>query len=446
MSITISGLSSGLDVDAIIDGLVAAESAPLNRLATKKSDVQAASTTISGLSTKLSTLRSAANDLADLSHFASYAATSSDSAVVATVTGAAAPSAYDVKVTSIAAEQRTYSDAQTSSTDALGLGGTLSIQVGSGAAIDVNVTAGDSLSAIASKISSSGARVAASVVYDGSAYKLQVRGLDTGASNAITFGESGFSLGLSTLANTFQKASNAVIEVDGMTVSRANNQFVGVLPGVTLTVTKKTATPATVSVAADPDGLATKIGSFVKAYNDVINSAHTAIGFGTKTATNKELAGDSTIRSALEKVTRIIGSPVTGASGKYKTLTSVGLESNSDGTLKLDTTKLKSALAADSASVSRLFVVDAASGATGAMGSMKSVIDKLTSGSTSPLQARMDALSKTLTRIDTDSDAIQRRLDAYQTQLRAKFSALESIMTAQKGQLSALEKISSSSS
>lgn len=441
MSITISGLASGLDVNAIIDGLVKAESVPLTSLKTKQTEVNAASSTISSIQTKLGALRTAAAALADPVQFSSYAVTSSDSAVVASVSGAPTKGAYDITVTSVAAEQRTYSDPQGSGTDALLMSGTLSIQVGASAGVDVTVDPTDSLSAIASKINTSGARVSASVLYDGSDYRLQVRGLDTGEANAVNFTESGVALGLSSVDVTDQSAADAKVVIDGIEVKRSTNQMVGVIPGVTLAVTKKTVSPATLTISQDPAALATKIGSFVKAYNDVVSASHLASGFGSTKATNATLAGDGALRTMLDKLQRVIGSPVTGASGKYSTMLAVGLESNRDGSLTLNSTKLNAAIAADPSSVSRLFVVDAKTASTGAMGTLQSVIDSLTVGKYAALQNRIDALDARSRDIDAQTAALQRRIDGYQSKLQAQFSALEKIMTQTKTQTAALNNI-----
>lgn len=438
MGITISGIASGLDVNTIVDGLVKAERVPLDRIAAQKTNVTAARDTLTAITGKLATLRTAAADLANPIHFSSFAASSSDPAVVSTVTGVASTGSFDVEVTSLAREQRTYSDTQTSSTDALGLNGNLSIQVGAGTAVNVAFASSDSLGAIAAKISSSGARVSASVLFDGTAYRLQVRGLDTGAANDVKFVETGDVLGLATPANTFQPASNAILLVDGIEVQRPTNQIVGVIPGVTLAITKKTTTAASINVASDPDALAKKIQTFVSAYNDVVSSSHAAVGFGTLTASSQVLAGDGTVRSALDKLARVIGTPVTGASGKYKTMTAVGLASKADGTLALDVGKLTSALATDPSSVARLFVVDAPSAATGAMGTMKSLIDQLTLGKTAPLANRLSSFAAQMRRMDTDTETLQRHLDTFAVQLRARFTAIESVMSKAKLQTDAL--------
>lgn len=444
MSITITGLASGLDVNAIIDGLVKAESVPLTAISTKKTNYNAASSTISSIETKLAALRSASSALADPVQYASYKTSSSDSTIVPTVAGAPQQGSYDVIVTQLATEQRSYSDAQLSSTDDLSMTGNLSIQIGSGTTYDVAVNSTDSLSDIASAINKSGARVSASVLYDGGKYRIQVRGLDSGAANSVALTETGTTLGLDTTVNpdnTYQKAGNAKLKIDSIDVERSTNQIVGVIPGVTFAVTKKTTSAATITVQSDPNALATKINNFVTAYNDVVKAGHTAAGWGDTAASNTILQGDASIRTMLDKISRVIGAPVTGTSGKYTTVMSVGLSSNRDGTIGLDSSKLTDAISQDPGSVQKLFVVDAKSGLTGMMGTMKTAIDSLTSGKYAPLQLRMDALSSLATKCDDESTALQRRIDTYKLILQRQFANLENIMTQTKTQTQALNGI-----
>lgn len=179
MSITIAGLASGLDVNAIIDGLVAGQSVPLTAIQTRKTNLNAASSTITSIETKLASLRSAASALADPVQFASFTTASSDSSIAATVSGAPSTGAYDVKVDNIATEHRSYSNAQSSSTDALGMSGTMSVQVGSGTSFDVEVDWGDCSRRSPPRSTKSGARVSA-VLYDGSQYRIQLRGSTQG--------------------------------------------------------------------------------------------------------------------------------------------------------------------------------------------------------------------------------------------------------------------------
>jgi len=445
-AISFGGLSSGIDTESIISAIMSAESIPLSRLQSKKSNFDSAVLTVNSLSAKVSTLKSAAQALSTASGFSSYKASSSDTGIVATVTGAASSGVYDFTVQKLAKEQRTYSNAQTSSTNPLGTAGDISIQVGSGAPTLVNVLATDSLTDIAAKINQSGQRVGASVLFDGTTYKLQVRGLDTGAANAITFGETGTSLGLATPANTIQAAQDSQMTIDGNVITRATNQVNGVIPGVTLALTKTTTTPATVKIESDSDTLKTKLQGFVSAYNDIVSATQSAAGWGNFKASNSVLAGDSTLRGMLDQMAKAIGAVVPGTSGKYTTLPSIGLGSTKDGKLALDETKLKAALEADPTTLQKLFVNDAVLGSTGAMTGIMALADKLVSGTGAPLRSKAESYSQQSKKMSEDGDAIQRRLDLMETQMRNRFTQLEMLMSRYKSQGGALGAITSSNS
>jgi flagellar hook-associated protein 2 len=448
MAIQFGGLASGLDVNAIIDGLMKVERVPLDRLLARKASVDKAKDAVSDLSKKLAALRAAADTLATPSSYASFAVTSADATTVAaTVSGAAAPGVYGIRVNALAKEERTQSNTWTSSTSALNTSGTLGITVGSNPQVDVAINNADSLATIASKINASGARVSASVVYDGTSYRLLVRGLDTGAANAITFVEAGgLNLGLALAANQIQAAENASFVMDGITITRPTNQVSDLIPGVTLALGKVSSATVNVTVASDPEALKKKIESFVTAYNDVVKAAHDAAGFGSQKAVTPELSGDPSIRSALSRLAEIMYTPVTGTTGPYTTLASVGLAQKSDGTIAIDGAKLSSALAANATAVAKLFTVDSTLGATGAMGAFKSAIDLISTDAGSLLKSRIDGLASLSQRLQKDADALELRASRYESRLRQQFTALEKRMSAYQSQLAAVSTPSTSTS
>ena len=121
------------------------------------------------------------------------------------------------------------------------MSGNLGISVAGGTVKDLAIAATDTLENVAAKINAAGLRVSASVFHDGSEFRLQVNGLDTGEANTVAF--SGTTLGLDVLANKRQTATDAQIKIDEFTVKRSTNQIVGAMPGVTLNLTATTTTP-----------------------------------------------------------------------------------------------------------------------------------------------------------------------------------------------------------
>ncbi len=445
MPIQLTGLG-GFDSGNVISQLVDIANAPLRDIDTKRAQVDSASSTMSAFSSKLSILKNAATALSTTSGFSSMAATSSDAGIVPTVTGSAVLSSFSVHVTQLAQAQKTRSDARASATAALGEAGDLSIKVGSGAAVNVSVLPGDSLSDIATKISQSGARVTASVINAGGSYRLAIQGLDTGAANEIEFAEmGGLALGLSTPENTYETAQDAKLTIDGLAVTRPTNSVADAIPGVTLALTKATTTPATVRVAGDTTALKSKISAFVNAYNDVVNTGHLVSGYGTMKAQNPVLAADRGIRRALDSISSLVSGIVPGSAGTHRSLASVGLTLSRDGALSFDGAKLDAALEKDPDAVRRLFVTDSATGATGVMKTLGTTIDNLITGDSGAVKNRIDGLAAQSKRLVESRTKKEAQIKQYEAQLRKQFSNLDIAMSRYQSMASALSGLNSSS-
>jgi len=426
--------ASGLDVEGLISKLTAIRNQSVTALQTRQTQVNQANTTVSGFSSKLSALARAARALDSSSEFNSTTASSSDAtSVAATSTGGIVPGAYTVNVTRLATEQRTRSNTVASSSTALGLSGTVSLSIGGGAPVSVTLSSTDTLNDIAASLSSSGARVSASVIFDGTNYQMLVRGLDSGDANTIAFTESSpaitAALGLSTPANTYQAAQDSLFTVDSISMRRPTNQVTGAVPGVTLALARTTTTPAQITVAVDPAALKTKVQAFVTAYNDVVNTSHAATGFATTKASNPLLAADRTFRGSLDRLARLVSGTVAGTSGSYTTLGSVGVRLQNDGTLQINDAVFNAALTADPLAVSKVFVTNSSIGATGVMSAFDATVTALTSNSNAPVLSRaatLAAQSQMLTRrISSERDAVS----SYTTTLRAQFTAMEAIVS-----------------
>ena len=429
--------SSGLDVEDLISRLVAIRSLSVTALQTRQQQINQANSTVSAFTTRLSTLSRAARSLDSTSEFNATTATSSDATyVAATSSGGVVPGTYTVAVSRLASEQRTRSNTFASSTSAIGLSGTLDFTIGAGSPVSVTVNTTDTLNDVAARISASGARINASVIYDGSNYRMLVRGLDSGDANTTTFSESTpaltASLGLSTPANAYQAAQDALFTVDGISMRRTTNQVTNAIPGVTLALARTTASDVRINVATDPAAIKSKVQAFVTAYNDVVTASHTATGFGTTRASNPVLAGDWSFRSSLQRLSRLAGSSVPGTSGSYTTLASVGVRLQNDGTLQINDTAFSAAVAADPVAVSKVFVTDVGIGATGLMDSFATAITDLSGNTNSTMLVRgatLSSQSQTLSvRIRREQDSVT----AYSQTLRSQFTVMETIVSRYK--------------
>lgn len=430
-TISFGGIGSGMDTERIVSALVGIERQGQAQLSNKLSSTNSSISNLSSISSLLSKLKSAADALDTASKVGSYKATSSGNAIVASASGLATPGSYSVKVDKLAKEQRTYSNTFASSSTALGQAGTLTLAVGSGSPAEISIAATDTLDDVIGKINSSGLRVTASAFYDGSEYRIQLRGQDTGAANALSITEGGTSFGFGDAGNTVQAAQDAEIQLDGFTVKSSTNQITGAIRGVTLALTAETTEALTVSVAGDPEGLKSKLNALVEAYNAVIGKVKETAGSGGLKAKDTNLAGDSVLRSLTTRIASALQTDIGGA-GQHRTLGSIGLALDRTGRLSLDSVKLDKALAADAEGVSRLLA--GTDTAQGVMDVVSGTVDAFTRRDTGLLVNRSDAFSDQVKRLQARIDREDVRINRYADLLRKQFTQMDTMVASWNAQ------------
>lgn len=389
--ISVSGIGSGLDITSLVDQLVTAERAPVeNRLNSKEATVQAKLSAYGMLKSALSSFQTTVAGLAEASAFQGLKATSSDSSVVSVTTNSSAITGnYSLAVSNLAAAHSVASKAFTDTTSAVGTG-SLTFQFGtydSGGntftangdkAIQVvDIASGDnSLVGIRDAVNNAAIGVSASIVNDGSGYRLVFQSNDSGAANSLKVTVSDSTdvsntddAGLSQLAydptavagsgknmTETVTAVDASFSVNGLSITSSTNQITDAIEGVTLNLKDVTSgTPVSVSVALDTSGITSKVQSFVSSYNDMITTINSLTSYDASNGSAGILIGDSIARSVTSQVRSLFSSAVSGLSGNYTSLTSLGITTQAGGTLTLDQTKLDAALSSDHSVVGKLF-------------------------------------------------------------------------------------------
>lgn len=226
----------------------------------------------------------------------------------------------------------------------------------------------NSLQGIRDAINAAKIGVTATIVNDGGAspYRLALSSDSIGASNSIKIstsvgGDAAVSAllahdpaGTQNLSETVT-AQNANFKVNGVAVSKTSNTVSDVVEGVTLTLSKVTASPATLTVARDTTSVSSAISGFVKAHNDLAKVLKDVSAYDAASQRGAVLQGDSTVRSLQAQLRSMLSTPVTGTSGALTTLSDVGVSFQKDGTLALNQTKLDSAIANNFSDIASLF-------------------------------------------------------------------------------------------
>jgi flagellar hook-associated protein 2 len=432
-AVTFSGLSSGLDTSSLVTQLVAAERAPATLIANRQSDLNTQKSIVGSLSSALAALGTVARGMDLASELQPRTAASSDARVTVAASSGAAATVHDVRVSQLARGQITASRSFTSAEAGVLGDGSLSITTG-GTTTSITYASTDSLADIASRINSSGAAASASVLFDGTSYRLMVAATATGTAAAPAFTDGGDGLDLANPDNITVPAQDAIAEIDGVEVTRGSNVIDDAVAGLTLTLVSPhgDAEPAAaVRVALDSTALRDKLKAFVSAYNAVNAALHVQLDYtGTKKGTDT-LFGDATLR----QLQGALGSLMSSGYGT-STLGAVGLVRDKGGALTLDESKLASALAANPGAVAGLFVGDG-----GFATALTGLTDGYSRAGDGILALKVKSFVDRSAVLQTQADRINARADALKTQLEAQFTALETAMTRLKGQSSYLSSV-----
>lgn len=434
--IQLSGLSSGLDTESLIQGLMQVEQAPRARIVLQQTAAKARQTALQQVEDKLKALKLASDDLSStLTWNLSQRADSSDPLVGrSTIVAGAAPGTYSIDVTQLATnEQRSYTYAAPAADTAMTLNGQA-----------LTVAAGATIDQIASQINGDTAYGVSAVNVNGS---LVLTASKTGTPVTLTttdptnpFTEQ------AAKARPFKSASYSI---DGVTYSSPSNTIsatsgaTGIVTGVDVTLTGTgsftvNVTPPSIDKAA----VTSKVKAFVDAYNaaqDLITAKLSEKKVPNATtdadAAKGVLWGDSTLETLQSALRGSISTFTQSANGSaMDQLAELGISTGDttgsgtfsqdavNGKLVLDTTKLSDALDSDSTSVQRLL-----GGITGTNGFAQAFNAQLTpyTQTGGVMDSRQDAANASIALFDDQLKRLDDRLQQKEESLRQMFTNLE---------------------
>lgn len=424
-SVSSSGLISGLDVEKLIQASMVYEKLPLERLQKRLSTTESKISAMGQVKSAVASLQEAAKALSNSEDLYSYKASLSKADVAtATTSGKAVAGSYSIEVKQLATSHKLASGSVDTST-----GGTLKIQVGSGATKDVNIKANASLSDVAQAINDADAGVSATVVNGTGGPQLVLTGKETGETNQIKLTSTGGITGLdfdpvnpgvAGSMSQIEAARNAEVKIDGITLANTtSNTITDALTGVDLTLKETGTTQLTIS--NDSSDFETKLKTFVDAYNKARSTMKDLSSYDAAEKSAAALNGDSAVTSALNQLRGLLSAVPEGLDKDDPSswLANLGIETSSAGVLSINTSKLKSAMDADFASVAK------------SISAYGSAFDKLTTamnGSDGLIANRLDGLNSTKSRLNDDISAEERRVALVQARYEKQYANLETLL------------------
>jgi flagellar hook-associated protein 2 len=436
-SIVSTGVGSGLDVTGLVQKLVEAEGAPkAARLDTAEAKAQAKLSALGSLRSALAGFRDTVAKLKNIDAFQGRQVTlSKDEFISATATTSAALTSYAIEVDHLAAAHKLQSTPFLAATTPVGTG-TLAITSGG---VTVNVVidgTNNTVAGIAGAINASAAndRVIASVITGANgAATLTLTARDMGAANAITVAQSGGDGGLAAIKYPpspgglaqAQAATDALVFIDGISITSATNTVSSAITGVELTLLAPNDDLETTSltVGYDKDAAHKTIDDLVKTYNAVVDAIKSVSSYDVERKTGGPLFGDAGLRNLVFQLRRELGSSVADADSSFDMLSKIGVTVALDGKMSVDGTKLDAALNADSNAIGTLF------GAPDVGLAMK--LDRLldpylqTGG---VFDSRDASVKSSIEDIVDQRGALELRLQALHTRYLKQFNALDGLL------------------
>lgn len=409
-----------LDVQGLVSQLVAAERAPQDaRLAAAKGKINVTLSALGTFKGGLSALQAAVNAIKGSSSAIGKltASVSKDGYFSASASGDAVAGRYEVEVMSLAKAHKIASSPFVNGASSVVGDGSINIDVG-GQDFDVtlaspNNTLADLRDAINSSDDNTG--VTATLLTEDGGTRLILTSNTAGTTHQVTV-----TTGLFTTAQV-QPASNAQIKIDDFTYTGSSNTITGALEGVTLDLTKaEPGTKLTLDVSTDRSGASAAVQELVRAYNAVVGVVKKQASYDATTKTGGPLMGDVAVRTAMQQIRSILGGE--HGTGTYTMLSQLGVGTQTDGTLSVDTGKLDAALAKNPDAVRNLL-----SGTDRVADKLAKVLDGFL-GNDGRIGAQTDQLQKRLDQISDQTDALNHRMELMQARYLKQFTALDALL------------------
>lgn len=412
-------------------------SLPMQEMQNDLNALQSQSSELGALRSSFNNVQSALDGVESALGLASFSSSVSDDSVASVaVTGTPVASSFGVKVVTLGAYATSMSAdplARVSDPSTSNFSDATRYTLTVGTASHTITAAGTTLADLADAINQNGA-AHATVVNIGPPsapdYRLYLQGKKLGDLPITLSSANGNSIGTNLLTPQ-TTGSEATYQVNGQpsTPIPTDTRTVTVQPGVTVTLLSEG--DATVDITRNTNALSSAFSNLASAYNSAmteINKNHGASGGA--------LSGQSivmTLSSALRDMVSYSGGP-SGAPN----LTSLGLTLDRNGVLSFDTSKLKTAAAANLSAVTALL------GSSDSGGFLKSANDRLnsfTDSTTGVLPGSISTVLSGITRKTAEIADEQDKLTTLQTNLQQQMSSADAAISALEQQQSYLQSL-----
>lgn len=399
---------------------------PVTALQNDQTTLQNQATDLAKLQTALGNMTQAITTLGNLSSGGALTATSTDSNIGATVSGAgAAAGTYTISnVTSLASlstATMTNGVADPTSTTVAPTGTNTLYLVAGGSPIAINLTSQtNNLDGLQAAINAANAGVTASVLTTSQGSFLTMTATQAGATNIQLLTDS--SNPSTDLMSMDHLGSLAQFEVNGKPATSTSNQVTGVIPGVTLNLNPATTSTesATITVAANSQPVITALQNAVSQYNALATQVATEFG------SNAGPLNGNTVVLEVQNLMRqfaFYGNTSGTGTGGIQSLMDLGVSLDKTGNMTVDTSVV-SAMSSGQLSDALSYIGNSTSG----LASLASDFTAYSDSTSGLLQQQINQDQKSEQNLQDQIDAMNVRIAAAQKAETAKVEAADALL------------------
>jgi flagellar hook-associated protein 2 len=262
-------------------------------------------------------------------------------------------------------------------------------------------------------------------------------------------------LGFGDTDKKLQSSQDAIVNYDGLTITRGSNQIADVISGATISLNATTSESIRLTITSDTGTLKTSLRSVVTAYNELqslIKNLGTESSASTD-AMNGALANESGMLNQLKSTIRsaIFADSGTKA-GNINALRDIGISLSQTGNMTFNETRFTSAAASDYTDIVTMLTANTtdqnlfSTTEKGLSQDIATVLDDLTA-STGLVAVRAKGADTIVLSHKAELETLEARMEAVYQRYLKQFAAMETIMASMDttkdyltGQLETLSK------
>jgi flagellar hook-associated protein 2 len=241
-----------------------------------------------------------------------------------------------------------------------------------------------------------------------------------------------------------QIGEDAKLTAGGISYSSPSNTFSNLVSGVNINVHATTTTnnAVTLTTTQNTTGLLNALQTIVTGFNSILTTVQNSIKYDPDVTKRGGLANDSVAQTFLGQLRELTTTPINGTGSNPVTLADIGIKTNLDGSLTIDTASLDTVTQNNPQLLSD--VIASTSNSTGAIDLMTN-LNNVIIGTDSPFAGDLSFTQNTVeqriadaqTKLDDDMTALQNRYIA-------QFTAMQNILNSTKSDQSSLTNMMTS--